>query len=334
MTRKIPEIVEAAARALCAADGHDPEALLVATELPRTRDQRLYAPKPENVSPAWHYQLDRDRRREPGMNGVSRPLELTPAPPPGARHVIFATPALTHWVSLEHHDSMIRTEWLMAKADISTGHVQQGGDPYLSKVRSKLATDFLRDHPTATDLFFIDDDVGWPAEKVLEFLERPEDILAGVYPKKSEKLDFPVELMFDTDKGELEERDGLVRAIGVPTGFLRIRRHVIEKMALASKEFMEPDVHGVQRTYKAIFEMGIAEDGRWWGEDYAWSRRATSMGFEIWVDPGITFSHRGTRAWVNSLGNYMGQYRDKAASLKATGTAQAENTIDIAATVP
>ena len=43
----------------------------------------------------------------------------------------------------------------------------------------------------ADSLFFLDDDIGWPPEKVLAFLERDEPILFGVYPKKQETEDWP-----------------------------------------------------------------------------------------------------------------------------------------------
>lgn len=227
--------------------------------------------------------------------------------------VIFATPTLSHAVSLEYLRSTIETQWALAGAKIPSGFITRGGDCFVAKVRNKIVTEFLRDFPTATDLFFIDDDIGWPAAKVIEFLNRREDIVAGIYPKKSEQIDFPVELAADPGTGRLFERDGLVRAIAGPTGFLRIKRHVLEKMAAVSQTFRDIELDGSDREYYGLFETGIGTNGWWWGEDYTFCQKWGAMGGEIWVDPSIEFTHRGQRKWTATLSDHLQTFRDRAA---------------------
>ena len=83
---------------------------------------------------------------------------------------IFATPSLDHRVTLDYLRSWTETIWLMSSKGIAAGRVDRGGDCFVAKARSKLVTDFLNQYPMATDLFFLDDDIGWPAEKVIEFV--------------------------------------------------------------------------------------------------------------------------------------------------------------------
>jgi hypothetical protein len=56
--------------------------------------------------------------------------------------------------------------------------------------------------------------------------------LCGVYPKKQDNQEFPVTLMMKD--GKVIKRDHLYKADLVPTGFMRIKRHVLEKMAARS----------------------------------------------------------------------------------------------------
>jgi hypothetical protein len=232
---------------------------------------------------------------------------------PSGQFVVFCTPALQSWLSIDYHISMIQTEAQLGVKGIARGHLIRPGDAYLAKVRSKLASDFLRDHPLATDLFFIDDDVSWPPEKVLEFLERPEDVVAGIYPKKSDDLDFPLELAIDGSTGDLvPSHDGkLLMATMVPTGFLRIKRHVVQKIADASTFFHDNESDGSRPKFWNIFKMGMSEDGSWWGEDYAFCQEWRGMGGTIWVDPNMTMTHRGTKKWQTSLADHLEQFRKR-----------------------
>ncbi len=247
-------------------------------------------------------------------NGAGQPVAIP--------SVVFATPSYSHMVCMDFLSSSLSTEQMTTSMGIKHAWLLQGGDPYLAKVRNKLVTMFLRDFPDFDTLFFLDDDVGWPPQKVIEFLLRPEDVVAGIYPKKSDKVDFPVELAADRETGELREQNGMVQALAVGTGFLRIKRHVLEKMADVSLKFTEtrdePVVH-----YHNIFSMGMGDDGQWWGEDYVFCKKWTNMGGEIWVDPDINFVHRGTRGWKGNLNDQLGIIRQQGADLAKAGLLRA-----------
>jgi len=211
--------------------------------------------------------------------------------------VVFATPTLTNAVCTEFHRSMLETEWLLAANGIATAHKLVGGDPYLARVRNRLATDALVDVDNMTDFFFIDDDMGWEAEAVLRLLLHPAPVVAGVYPKKNDVTEFPCELDFTDEHLWIDDR-GFYRARMVPTGFLRIKRHVLQRFAETSAVYRDMDGNKGTRDTFNIFQMGhCAEDGKWWGEDYAWCQMWGKMGGEIWVDPNIRFSHRGQKRW-------------------------------------
>jgi len=232
-------------------------------------------------------------------------------------YVIFATPSLDHKVTVDFLRSALATDAACEKAGFTRGWAQRCGDPFIAKARSKMVAEFL-DTPEATDLFFLDDDLGWPAHKVIEFLNRPEDVICGVYPKKQDKPDWPVSLAAHADTRKLVERDGLIMATHVPTGFLRIKRHVLEDLYYKAPVFRDVEINGDRVKYHAVFNSGPGADEWWWGEDYAFSNALTAAGYEMWVDPDIAFKHRGSKTWTGTLIDGVSTFRDRARTIDGT----------------
>lgn len=233
-------------------------------------------------------------------------------------HVVFGIPSKDSVVSLGFLRSWTETQTLLRDNNINSSTLSLGGDPFIAKARNRIATDFLRECPDGDVLFFLDDDVDWPAEKVVEFLKRPEGVIAGIYPQKSAKTNFPVELACYADTGELITKDGLHAALLVPAGFLCIKRWVLEKLALPpTRPFLDTLPDGTHKQYLGIFECGIApDDGQgtpfWWGEDYVFSKKSLNLGIDIWVDVDIKMGHVGKKRWEDKIGDHMDVYRRRA----------------------
>lgn len=221
--------------------------------------------------------------------------------------VFFATPTLSGNVSGEFFLSALSTQHLCNAESYITKWRLLMGDCYLSRVKSRLATEFLDSN--ATDLFFLDDDIGWPPEKVIEFINRPEDIIAGAYPLKSETAQFPM-IPFSED-GNATMRGNHLKMAYSTNGFMRIKRHVIEKLAEISNKFTIGSGYAVQdnatqETCIEIFRVGVYED-KFWGEDFDFSARCRALGFEIWCDTDIDFTHRGGRVWNGNYKKYLSE---------------------------
>lgn len=223
----------------------------------------------------------------------------------------FATPCLDHRVTLEYLMSALKTSKLLLENGIAYEWANRPGDPFIAKCRSNLVCDFLNGN--AENLFFLDDDIGWPAEKALEFIKRPEPVLVGVYPQKLEELSFPCS--FEADGPNLVEKDGLYKAVLAPTGFMRIKRWVLEKLYAntdLSTPYSEKDADGVTYQRRAIFNSGPSSDGQWWGEDYAFCNACRAEGIDIWIDPDIPFYHRGQKRYEARLSHSLDVYHERA----------------------
>jgi hypothetical protein len=85
----------------------------------------------------------------------------------------------------------------------------------------------------ATDMLFIDSDVIATPEDILRLLAQStdKDIVAGAYPRRATDKKFFADLYWNENE-DLEFDGSLMRVKRVGTGFMLIRRHVIEKMVV------------------------------------------------------------------------------------------------------
>jgi len=159
-------------------------------------------------------------------------------------------------------------------------------------------------------MVFIDDDVGWDTEALAKLLcFKDADIVGGAYPLRQTEEDYPIRIRKPSEVPTLQARsDGLLEVEGVPTGFMRISRKVIEALSEKRKHLWftpkESKTSEHHEKLQIIFERMMVDGHRWSG-DLNFCREARMLGFKVWVDPEITFSHMGMKRWEGNLGNYL-----------------------------
>ena len=190
---------------------------------------------------------------------------------------------------------------VLSAAGIGADFCFEAGNCHVDDARNSLVRQFLQ--TDCTDLIFIDSDVGFRAQDLLKLVTVDRDVVAGVYPKKQDEEDFPVFTAPGTDL--YAEDDGCVEVLGAPTGFMRIRRHVLERMveAFKDKRFQGQSHSEGDALYTLLFEREIAE-GRRWSGDYNFCRRWRALGGTVHVLPEMEFIHEGLKQWKGSLGAF------------------------------
>lgn len=221
--------------------------------------------------------------------------------------VVFAMPSHGGTVETECVFSLLAATHLLTKKGIEVDLQIINGCAYLPVARNTLVSMFMKD-PDATDLFFIDSDVGFDAGAVLKLLERPEYIVAGIYPLKRDTGGYPVKVK--TIGGVPIGRDGLIEAECLPTGFMRIKRYVFEEMERKYPE-LRYETSLVNTTGAEVggmydfFNMGMLGNSKWTTEDFAFCERWRDIGGQLWVYPSIEFTHTGRKAFTGNYQKYL-----------------------------
>jgi len=232
-------------------------------------------------------------------------------------HLMVATPCFGGQVSSIYAGSIFHLQRVVrSRPNIDLTVLMRDGDALITRARANLVTLFL-DNPTATHLLFVDADIGFEPDQVFRLIESGADVVAGVYPIKrvnwdkakrmlesnwssmpSAALDYVLEI---DDPDRVIAVNGFTRVRFAGTGFLMIRRHVLERMcrhpAYAALQFFGEhslDALAGSPNRFALFECMIdPKTGTYLSEDFAFCKRWTDIGGEIWADLESRLDHVG-----------------------------------------
>jgi len=163
----------------------------------------------------------------------------------------------------------------------------------ISRARNTLSAKFLATKES-THLMFIDADIGWEPWHLLALLNHDKDVIGGLYPMKT----IPVKWCVNGIPGAPDnDPNGLLEVTKTGTGFMLIKRHVLEKIAShpAVKPFkndigLDPSLDQYMKTY---FDTAVREN-RYYSEDWTFCENWRDLGGQIWVDKRVLLRHTGT----------------------------------------
>jgi hypothetical protein len=232
-------------------------------------------------------------------------------------HLVVATPCFGGQVSSIYASSIFQLQSAVRSLSNMKLKVEmRDGDALITRARANLVTLFLND-PTATHLLFVDADIGFTPDQVFRLIESGADVVAGAYPIKrvnwdkakraidarrpdvaAAALDYVLEI---ENPDHVAVVNGFTRVRYAGTGFLMIRRHVFEKMCAhpdyASLQFFREhsrDALAGSPNRFALFECMIdPKSGTYLSEDFAFCKRWTDIGGEIWTDLQSRLDHVG-----------------------------------------
>jgi len=187
----------------------------------------------------------------------------------------------------------------------------------ISRARNTLTAKFLH-NKESTHLMFIDADIGWEPWHLLVMLNRDVDVIGGLYPMKS----LPVKWCVNGFDGAEEGPDGLQEVSKTGTGFMLIKRQVLEKLDAhpAVKPFINDiglpvELNPYMKTY---FDTAVREN-RYYSEDWTFCENWRDLGGQVWVDKRILLKHTGTYVFDFQTQDQL--YRDLHAMAQSSGQA-------------
>ena len=247
----------------------------------------------------------------------AKPVETGQEKP--ARRLFIATPCFGCQVAHTYASSIIALQAECAMRGVAVHFEFIGNESLVERARNILTARFLE--TDSTHLMFIDADIGFSPEAVFKLLDFDKAVVSAVYPKKA--INWPLveaKLQAGSDEpirqmgldfniniiGQEESKEGdFVRVLDTATGFLMIKRHVIEEMYEKFRDelFAVNDLQGHNiKDYVAIFACMIDPvTKRFLSEDYAFCRRYQQLGGDIWACTKTELSHTGVSQFTGDI---------------------------------
>lgn len=244
-------------------------------------------------------------------------------------HVMVATPCYGGMVHEPYLRGLTSLVTEISGAGLPVHLATVVNESLITRARNELVKHFMMTE--CTHLMFIDSDISFGAEDVIKLLNHDKDIVVGAYPLKGLRwsnlsgitgdidpdevrrrvTEYVVNFQFASEKdameGKLDVVEGLIEVKDAGTGFMCIKRNVIETMIEKMPELtyrrevrflMNDKDDGVRW---AIFDCEIdKDDGRYLSEDYLFCRRWQRLGGKVWLDPTIILTHVGTYSFQGS----------------------------------
>ncbi len=257
----------------------------------------------------------------PGASTGAAPGSPTTVASP-AINLVVATPCFGGQISVLYATSLFKLQKaLRTYSGVNLKVLFKDGDALITRARASLVSQFL-DDPGTTHLLFIDADIGFEPNQVLRLVQCGAPMCAAVYPvkridwnkvKKTIETARPnpaaaaLKYVFEVDDPDsVVSKAGFVQVRYAGTGFLMIRREALEAMCARYPQLQYRRDHSVDAATAsdhrfALFENMIAEDGTYLSEDFAFCKRWTDIGGEIWVDLDSKLSHVGPMTFCGDL---------------------------------
>jgi predicted O-methyltransferase YrrM len=214
-----------------------------------------------------------------------------PGPTASGQKVLLATTAYDS-PDASYTFSIARSREALSAAGVQSGYYLLQGNCHVDDARNAVVRDFLESD--CTELIFLDADVSWEPDALVDLCKIDRDLVGGVYPyrRESEEETMPVRHL-----PEIKVDGDLIEVEGLPTGFMKIKRHVLETMAATAKHYLKDD----GKPHPVLFERDYFGGGRR-GGDIRFCMVWRDMGGKVYAAPELRLGHCGKMVLKDSLG--------------------------------
>ena len=147
--------------------------------------------------------------------------------------------------------------------------------PYIHENRNQIVEEAKR--AECTHIMFIDNDMAFPSDGMLNLIKHDKDIVGGAYKMKTTDLKGTVKVK--SASGELLNVDNppsaLFQCDVIPAGFMLVKMEVFDKLEFP---YFFTDYEGREVV----------------GEDVYFCKKAKEAGYEVWCDGNIKLGHVGS----------------------------------------
>jgi hypothetical protein len=214
-------------------------------------------------------------------------------------HITFATPCYGGNITEPCFISYMKFANLAHQLGLRFSIDTVMNESIITRARNNLVAKFLA-KPDSTHLVFIDADIGWEPDAILKLLSKDADVVCGAYPLKGLPIVYALNRL---PNGRII--DSMMEVLTAATGFMMIKRHVIEKLIQCFPEKKYKDACNlgaeVEKNMYALFDTMIDDNGNYLTEDWTFCKHVIEkLNIPIWIDTDVNLNHTGTYVFKGS----------------------------------
>ena len=231
--------------------------------------------------------------------------QVNTAPPQGQQfdftkcHLHIGIPCYGGMVSEPTMTSLLRFIMLAQQAGLNWSLDTMVNESLVTRARNNLMAKMMT-NKSATHFMFIDADIRFQPESILQMIACDKEVIGGLYPKKALPVNYVINL-----KPETKVQGDIFTVDTMGTGFLLFRKEVYQKLCDAHPECKYVDDVGLGKQYEptmySIFDCKIDEKGHYLSEDWLFCRRWSALGGEIWAHGKVLLNHIGHYEFTGDL---------------------------------
>ena len=247
--------------------------------------------------------------------------------------LFISTPCYDAMMTMQYTISLLNLTNLLNREKIQFVIDFIGNESLIPRARNNSLGKFMESD--FTHLLFIDSDIEFPAQAVLDLLNFDKDVVCCAYPKKdynwnrfmasmqkettskessdSRGLDFSYNAIYDNDKNLIKKGDFL-KVRHASTGFMMIKREILESLANKPNalNLRTDSLYTTERELCGLFCCMI-QDKQYLSEDFSFCERVNNIEGDVWINIHHNLNHIGKYSFKSDIKNrvYHGRRQDE-----------------------
>lgn len=240
-----------------------------------------------------------------------------------SKKIFISTPCYDAMMTMQYTMSLLNLVTFFNEYKINFVIDFLGNESLITRARNKSLGKFMASD--CTHLLFIDSDIEFQPQAVMDLLLFNKDVVCCVYPKKgmnwnkfmysmqteqlsnekleSRGLDFAYNAAYNNE-GKVIKKGDFVKVQHAATGFMLIKKEITEKLAKLHPELeiMSDDLSQENTINYGLFCCMI-KDKQYLSEDYSFCHRVNEAGGEVWINVKHNLNHVGKYIFSSDIQN-------------------------------
>lgn len=203
--------------------------------------------------------------------------------------ILFCTPCYGGKVDEPHFRSCLSLKDALNATGLDHDWLTGRNESLVTRARNEMTASFLT--TSFSHMMWLDSDIEFTPDDVAKLWNMQADIAVGCYAMKKQDQQWFAAWKDGALVNDLDQFKEPIEVDYAGTGFMLIRRDVIETLAA-----VEGSYEGPNGRVPALYMTPIHNDG-FESEDYHFCRIAREAGFKVMMDPSVRLKHWGQYAY-------------------------------------